>query len=491
MKSNMENVPEHTMVYQFKILKTLASRGVYKEYLGEHLFLGTRQRVCVIDEAISKRPECMEFIRENLRELATVWHPYMKKIYLTGMHKKVFFFTTQHYEGSTLKDTFGRNKLTTVREFYQFHSPFLDLFYHLYQKNIACKNVTFEDFIYVDNAPLLVNLNLFKGVERHLTPPDDSDIIQRVQNLRGAYVEHATLDPKEILRAIAAMMYETVGWGELGQAIKVKRREEEGTKKNKETSYVPLIPDIHPGVERILLLAYRDKSEGGYASPRELLEDFQTLCSDEETTYISPPSLEPEIETQGEKTESGGVEPPTRKTKKKQFEVPSPFTEPAKQKETPSPESLVRDSISMAEEPVVRLPKQRASKKIVKVLLILLIVIGVGAIGVGGIYLSKVFLGGENTPPVARATTEANIVPRNTQLVLDGSSSYDPDNDILSYYWEVAGDNSDSVVIVENRSTKAATTKAIFTQKGTFTIRLKVFDGTTFSKTSMVVVNVY
>jgi hypothetical protein len=68
-----------------------------------------------------------------------------------------------------------------------------------------------------------------------------------------------------------------------------------------------------------------------------------------------------------------------------------------------------------------------------------------------------------NRPPVADAGPDQEVAPHST-IILDGSSSYDPDGDMLTYLWTRAGDPTfTSPLSVTTFSLPAATSVFTFT----------------------------
>jgi hypothetical protein len=88
--------------------------------------------------------------------------------------------------------------------------------------------------------------------------------------------------------------------------------------------------------------------------------------------------------------------------------------------------------------------------------------------------ISSVGTGG-NHPPVA-ITTAAVAITTGNAVVLDGSQSYDPDQEILYYTWILLGAPSTSVVTTLSDNTSKT---AYFTPDvaGTYTVKLVVTDG--------------
>ncbi|GAB4292328.1 MAG: hypothetical protein Kow0090_06200 [Myxococcota bacterium] len=87
----------------------------------------------------------------------------------------------------------------------------------------------------------------------------------------------------------------------------------------------------------------------------------------------------------------------------------------------------------------------------------------------------KVAKKGKNQPPVA-VTEERVEAPPHSLVILDGSRSYDPDGDDLSYSWRQKKDRSDYEVILD--STNTARARFYSQEKGTLEFELTVYDVT-------------
>lgn len=77
----------------------------------------------------------------------------------------------------------------------------------------------------------------------------------------------------------------------------------------------------------------------------------------------------------------------------------------------------------------------------------------------------------KNQPPVAVITASANDVQTGAEVTMDGTSSYDPDGDTLTYVWDVnALDGVDDWIL-------GPSVVASWDSAGVFTVTLKVSDG--------------
>ena len=77
-----------------------------------------------------------------------------------------------------------------------------------------------------------------------------------------------------------------------------------------------------------------------------------------------------------------------------------------------------------------------------------------------------------NRSPIARAGNDTTILPPFNQAILDGSGSYDPDNNIKSYQWEkISGPPSHTIV-----NPAAATTTVRDLDTGIYRFELTVKD---------------
>lgn len=91
----------------------------------------------------------------------------------------------------------------------------------------------------------------------------------------------------------------------------------------------------------------------------------------------------------------------------------------------------------------------------------------------------------ENTAPVANAGIDQTI--NEGQIVrLNGANSFDADGDALVYYWTT---NADIILDQENTSTPSFTAPEVMTDTPII-FNLKVYDGTVYSPTDQVVINV-
>lgn len=462
---------ENTRFNQFRVIKKLAETILWEDYLVEQLFLGSTQRLRLITSDIINIPNCYKTIERNLKDFSRLYHPYLISFLIYGRYEKYLFYTFQHYEGVSLKDFFSQQKLNS-EEFCKFHSQFLEIFNYLQQESVSCENLALADFVLAEDYPLLINFNLFSGVEEFIPPSKQPEIYNFLAVMGGAYFARQALNAKENLINIARLMYQSVGWGDLNEAIKVKQGEEMAQKKKRQKSYVPLVPGLDQRIENIILRAVVDKSRGGFGSLRELTDELQNLkprAKEEKSAFIS-------------------AEMPQEEEK---------FMEPIKIPPIESGEgkkSVVPSITGVSTFPGISLPlaRRRGKKLPIKKILRLFTITALLVIFISvSIYVGRQFLVKKNTLPIANATTPANFISVNSKIILDGSSSFDPDKDALYYYWEVVSGEAKAVSFSVNRSSQAAKTQATFSKKGTYKITLRVFDGTAFSEPALIIISVY
>ena len=70
-----------------------------------------------------------------------------------------------------------------------------------------------------------------------------------------------------------------------------------------------------------------------------------------------------------------------------------------------------------------------------------------------------------NTPPVVDVGTNL-VCCIDTESVFDGSGSYDPDGDKLTYRWDFG----------DGKTTEGATVRHVYTKRGVYTVTLKIDD---------------
>lgn len=478
----MPGLAENSIVYQYRVIKKLQETPLWEDYLVEHLFLGCKHRLRIISSKLTNIPECSKIITRNIKEFAKLWHPYLLRIFLCGEFDTNFFYTFQHFEGESLQKQFLTEKIKSPEDFYKFHSKLLDIIIYLNQQNVSCKDLHLNDFVLENGEPLLINLNIFYQTPKYLMTPDFAGVGEFITNIGGIFIEREPLKLKDSLLAFARIMYQTIGWGTLEDALRIKQREQSAYTKKKEKHYAPLVPGIHIGIENIILRALADKNEGGYASLKELADDLHSLILKQEKETTITPFIECEIEPQSTEQE------PSLEIK----ETP----EPSEHSSFTPPEDLHLSDYSTRESTVpeisIHLPhpgKKRLNVR--KIFVPLVITICLLSLLYFGIDIIRGVWGRRNLPPVAKATTPTNFVPVNSKVILDGSTSYDPNKDRLSYYWDVAKGDTEAVTFVPNRTIDASKTTAIFKKRGVFTIQLRVFDGTNFSPPAILVINVY
>jgi hypothetical protein len=434
----------------------------------------------------------MTVVERNLTNFSRLWHPYMSTILLKGRHQNDIYYTMKSFDGPTLKDYFSKNKIESTSQFYHFHSKFLEILYYLNQENASCSNLSLKDFILVNDAPFLINLDVFHGAEQFLKGSEFTGITNFLKNNGGVYIETHSLDMKENLKSIAGMMYQTIGWGEIEDAIRIKTREEAPAQKKKKQQeppkYVPLVPGIDPKIENILIKTWVSDDKGGYTGMKSVIQDLQELCvkTDEEEEREAPSEVEEiKLESLLEEVEEPRIDIPSE-TKS----YGPPASEIVRE-----PEDLSLSIPAPAEIAKIRAtrPGGRGVFEIVRKLLFVVTLLACLAVAGYSIFLlAKQFMGKRNQAPIAKATIESSFIPERSKITLNGTSSTDPDDsDTLSYYWEVIEGDADSVNIGANRSQSAGQTYAIFNLKGTYKLQLKVFDGTTFSKPTSVIITVY
>ncbi|MBU0675266.1 MAG: PKD domain-containing protein [Proteobacteria bacterium] len=94
---------------------------------------------------------------------------------------------------------------------------------------------------------------------------------------------------------------------------------------------------------------------------------------------------------------------------------------------------------------------------------------------------------GSNHPPIARAG-DNQIITIGSQVMLDGSNSYDPDNDQLTYFWYLSSQPAGSSAYIVN--TNSVTTNFIPDIVGSYYIYLIVKDGSIASEVATTKVTV-
>jgi len=102
-----------------------------------------------------------------------------------------------------------------------------------------------------------------------------------------------------------------------------------------------------------------------------------------------------------------------------------------------------------------------------------------------GLYLNLMKYEAPNTPPLANAGPD-QTAPRDAQVTLDGSASYDPDGDDITYRWE---QTDGPAVYLQDETTVAPHFKAI--QVGELVFSLVVSDSLEDSQPDEVIITVY
>ncbi|MCX7765421.1 MAG: hypothetical protein N2246_01780, partial [Candidatus Sumerlaeia bacterium] len=403
----MTIISPNTVIYQFNVLKNLSENVLWEEHLVEHLFLGARQRLRLIKPEIINIPDCLRIIERNLKNWAQLVHPYILFPLFKGTFETSIFYSYRHFNGTPLEDIFATNKLTTVAEFYSFWSRMLEIFHYLQTDNVSLELLRFNDFVMENDSPLLININIFTGIESHLSSPLAGKVAELLAGSGGVYFPRDTFNTKANLINIAQLMYQTIGWGNLQDALRIKHREESSTRKNQQHIYIPLVPDIDPRIENIILKAVADKAEGGYSSLNELIADFQKLLPQGSIAREADKILAPE-ETQVPQSPGIIAEPASSMKYDVSFK-PSPTR------------------IFTIDEPVP--PPQMPARKIAFKKAGILLIIGVFIIVLvyAGLIQKGLLISRKNHPPVARASVPVNFIPVNSKIVLDGSASSDPD----------------------------------------------------------------
>jgi len=96
--------------------------------------------------------------------------------------------------------------------------------------------------------------------------------------------------------------------------------------------------------------------------------------------------------------------------------------------------------------------------------------------------LHRLVYSSNNTPPVARLTANKTGGPLPLVVTFDGSTSSDPDNDALSFEWDLNGDG----IFTDATSTKPQFT---YTTKKKYTVGLRVVDARGASNTATIVID--
>ncbi len=480
----MSPLTHNTIFYQYRVLESLEMSLLQEEYRVEHLFLGSLERIRLISPVITTIPECTSIIEQNIKDLSKLCHPFVASILLMDKVDDFLFYSIQDFSGENCREIFLKEKLQDIHHFFDFHSKLIELVTYLHKENISTENLQLGDIVITEGTPFLSHLDIFMGIEQKLTDPEHSQVLDALKIRRGISFQKPTYSTKEDLRNLAGLMYETIGWGKVEDAIKIKLREETPTKKKTTPKHVPLVPGIDPRIENIILRAYADKEDSGYIALEELQRDLIKITEEEISEEPEPPSIAVkfrfrELETQELPRVTTGNIPDVEEDiirKGNEFE----FLDSPLEESVPLPREGFIERLGLK----TYLPNRVLLISIITLCLFFIV-------AYAALNYKTLIMGKRNVAPVARATAPSNFIKAGTSLRLDASSSSDPETEKLSYYWDVVKGDPEAVIFSANQTTDAFNPTVYFRNAGDYTIRLKVFDGTSFSEPTFLVFTVY
>ena len=434
----------------FRILKPLGSDTLFEDYLAEHFSLHTPCQLRLLIHPKLSTPQVIERIQPDLAAFSQLSHPGVPAFYTADIVDQFFFYTLEYREGRPLSERFAREKISSVEEFATLFREIIELLYYLQTKSINAERLTLNDILTHQKQIVITKINLFASVPELPILLDD-ELREILQHQTGLFFQRGSFHSFANIHQLGRWMFESVAAGSLEEAEANLQREREAyfkRKPKKDESPPRLIPAIDQGIEALILKTRRDRYSGGFGSLREVKGALDQLVS-----------LQPEIE--------GKVGAP-----------PEPIEAP------------IWDFQPTIEAPAPVIPRREHKplwKALIMTVALLAILAGIGI----GILSVLPGLRATNIAPTARATASSNFVRLHGELELDGTASWDPDNDNLSYYWEVVSPPDAKVLFSQNKSSEAGKIRVAFLSVGVITIKLRVFDGSNFSKPAYIVVNAY
>lgn len=434
----------------FRILKPLGSDTLFEDYLAEHCFLHTTCHVRILTHPTLSVPNVIERIQQELAAFSQLSHPSIPVFYTADVVDQLFFYTLEYREGRPLSDCFAHEKITSVEKFATLFRMIVDLLHYLQTKSISAERLTPGDILLNQEQIVITKINLFASVPE-LPVLLDNALREILQQQTGLFFLRDSFHSFANIHQLGRWMFETVATGTLEDAEANSQREKETyfRRKPKKDEPLPrLIPAVDQRIESLILKTGRDRYSGGFGSLREVMGALNQLVSPK-------PAVEEELPASAELTE------------------------------TP-----IWDFQPSIEAPAPTLPR-REHKTLWKVIIMAVAVLAICAgIGIGLLSVLPA-LRATNIAPTARATATSNFVKLHAEVELDGTASSDPDNDKLSYYWEVVSPADAKVLFSQNKTREAGKIRAAFVSHGVVKIQLRVFDGSNFSSPVYVLVNVY
>jgi hypothetical protein len=445
---------ENSLLGSYRLIRALGGDVCCAEYIAEHLFLGREFRLLVLAHDDLYQPAALEAIKAHVSEFARLSHPALPHIYDVQQVNSHFFFTCDKIEGEPLRARIVRNKIHTAEEFVEFFRRISDIVLYLQSKNISCKNFGYGDVVERDGEWYVRQVNWLGGAAQAVNT-EDEELRRYLATAPGPYFQKGFFDTRANIRRMGELMYEAVAWGNLDDALEIRRKEEEQlSKKKKSSERVRLVSEITPEMEEIIVSTRSEADAGGYRTLKDLFDAVSAL---------------------GRKSEE----------KEKEAELAAAPLPAATERET------VWDYTPRIERTQPHAGRTRAlllqGAKYASIVAVAVAVV----VGLALLVYRPPFSTYHNREPVARAAASPRVTFVGGQIELDGSASYDPDHDELIYHWEAVEPQGAKVAFSANASRAAARVKATFSEKGKHKILLRVHDGTRFSQPAYVTVVVY
>jgi len=453
---------------KYRVVEIIEQNPFYTTATVEHLLLNRYEILYLISKNLLEKKDIYEVFLRGVQKFVSLISNSIPDFLSFGEYNEIPFFTHKYIAGKPIQELLTQETKIPREELLSFFIELVSNLIFFQQNLINWEYLTYNDVCFSKGNLFFSHINFARYLINYRSQFNEEEN-NWFDKSPGLSLQEYDFDLAKNLFHLGELFYEALAGKGLVPAInkyKKSKEEREKLKKKKRDLLSPLRlnENIPETFEIIILKAIHPGSSGGYNNLNELLEDLLRIEQGK--------SPKPFLEIAGAEGESALISASTPSDQQEGYTIASIWgTQPV-----PEQEPVIR----------VRVRRGISFKKMLGIFLILCVVI---ILTYAGKYYIPLLLK-KNHPPVALISTNITSCQTGEEVLLDGTKSNDPENDLLDFYWEIVSPETGQVIFSKNRTPEAGRTKVTFLTTGKYRISLKVFDGKEFSQTIYINVDV-